>query len=218
VRIVIGEDSALFRAGLRSLLTEVGHDVVADTPDAPSTLAAVLEHRPDLAILDIRMPPDHADDGARLAAHIRTELPDTGVLLLSQHVESRLSVDLVAAGHFGYLLKDRVLDVGDFTAALERVATGGSALDPEVVARLMVGGSTALTPLTTREREVLALMAEGLTNSGIAARLVLTDRTVETHVSRILHKLGLGETTTNEHRRVLAVLRYLESHRNLANN
>jgi Response regulator containing a CheY-like receiver domain and an HTH DNA-binding domain len=218
VRIVIGEDSALFRAGLRSLLTEVGHDVVADTPDAPSTLAAVLEHRPDLAVLDIRMPPDHADDGARLAARIRTELPDTGVLLLSQHVESRLSVDLVAAGHFGYLLKDRVLDVRDFTAALERVATGGSALDPEVVARLMVGGSTALTPLTTREREVLALMAEGLTNSGIAARLVLTDRTVETHVSRILHKLGLGETTTNEHRRVLAVLRYLESHRNLANN
>ena len=210
---MIGEDSTLFRAGLRSLLTEVGHDVVADTPDAPSTLAAVLGHRPDLAILDIRMPPDHADDGARLAARIRTELPGTGVLLLSQHVESRLSVDLVAAGHFGYLLKDRVLDVADFTSALERVATGGSALDPEVVARLMVGGSTALTPLTTREREVLALMAEGLTNTGIAERLVLTDRTVETHVSRILHKLGLGETTTNEHRRVLAVLRYLEDHR-----
>ena len=216
---MIGEDSALFRAGLRSLLTEVGHDVVADTPDARFLGDdGEMWFRPAPSIPHAGTWEGVVDDGARLAAHIRTELPDTGVLLLSQHVESRLSVDLVAAGHFGYLLKDRVLDVGDFTAALERVATGGSALDPEVVARLMVGGSTALTPLTTREREVLALMAEGLTNSGIAARLVLTDRTVETHVSRILHKLGLGETTTNEHRRVLAVLRYLESHRNLANN
>jgi DNA-binding NarL/FixJ family response regulator len=213
VRVVIGEDSALFRAGLRSLLTEVGHDVVADAADAPTALAAVLEHRPDLAILDVRMPPDHADDGARVAARVRADLPDTGVLLLSQHVESRLSVDLVAAGRFGYLLKDRVLDIDEFLAALERIAGGGSALDPEVVARLMVGGGSVLDVLTDREREVLALMAQGLTNAGIAERLVLTDRTVETHVSRILLKLGLGGTTSSEHRRVLAVLRYLEAHR-----
>lgn len=213
MRIVIGEDSALFRAGLRSLLTEVGHDVVADAPDAPSALAAVLAHDPHVAILDVRMPPDHADDGARVAARVRRERPDTGVLLLSQHVESRLSVDLVAAGHFGYLLKDRVLDVGQFLDALERVAAGGSALDPEVVARLMVGGSPGLASLTPREREVLALMAEGLTNSGIGSRLVVAERTVETHVARILGKLGLAEATTQDHRRVLAVLRYLDEHR-----
>jgi DNA-binding NarL/FixJ family response regulator len=213
VRIVIGEDSALFRAGLRSLLTEVGHDVVADAPDAPSALAAVLTHDPDVAILDVRMPPDHADDGARVAVRVRRERPGTGVLLLSQHVESRLSVDLVAAGHFGYLLKDRVLDVSQFLDALERVAAGGSALDPEVVARLMVGGSPALASLTPRELEVLALMAEGLTNAGIASRLVVAERTVETHVARILGKIGLAEATPQDHRRVLAVLRYLDAHR-----
>ena len=213
MRIVVGEGSALFRAGLRSLLTEVGHDVVADAPDAPSALAAVLAHDPDVAILDVRMPPDHADDGARVAARVRRERPGTGVLLLSQHVESRLSVDLVAAGHFGYLLKDRVLDVGQFLDALDRVAAGGSALDPEVVARLMVGGSPGLASLTPREREVLALMAEGLTNAGIASRLVVAERTVETHVARILGKLGLAEATAQDHRRVLAVLRYLDEHR-----
>lgn len=213
MRVVIGEDSALFRAGLRSLLTEVGHEVVADAGDAPSALAAVLDHRPDVAVLDIRMPPDHADDGARVAAEVRDALPDTGVLLLSQHVESRLPVHLVAGGRFGYLLKDRVLDVDEFLAALERVAAGGSALDPEVVARLMVGNGSALEDLTPREREVLGLMAEGLTNAGVAQRLVLTERTVETHVSRILAKLGLAEGGATDHRRVLAVLRYLEDHR-----
>ncbi|HSF97893.1 MAG TPA: response regulator transcription factor [Ornithinibacter sp.] len=213
MRIVIGEDSALFRAGLRSLLTEVGHDVVADAPDAPSALAAVLAHDPHVAILDVRMPPDHADDGARVAARVRRERPGTGVLLLSQHVESRLSVDLVATGHFGYLLKDRVLDVGQFLDALDRVAAGGSALDPEVVARLMVGGSPGLASLTPRELEVLALMAEGLTNAGIASRLVVAERTVETHVARILGKLGLAEVTPQDHRRVLAVLQYLDEHR-----
>ena len=190
MRVVIGEDSALFRAGLRALLTEVGHDVVADAGDAPSALAAVLDHRPDVAVLDIRMPPDHADDGARVAAEVREALPDTAVLLLSQHVESRLPVHLVAGGRFGYLLKDRVLDVDEFIAALDRVAAGGSALDPEVVARLMVGNRSALQELTPR-----------------------TERTVETHVSRILTKLGLAESANTDHRRVLAVLRYLESHR-----
>ena len=213
MRVVIGEDSALFRAGLRALLTEVGHDVVADAGDAPSALAAVLDHRPDVAVLDIRMPPDHADDGARVAAEVREALPDTAVLLLSQHVESRLPVQLVAGGRFGYLLKDRVLDVDEFMAALDRVAAGGSALDPEVVARLMVGNRSALQELTPREREVLGLMAEGLSNAGVAHRLVLTERTVETHVSRILTKLGLAESAKTDHRRVLAVLRYLESHR-----
>ena len=213
MRVVIGEDSALFRAGLRALLTEVGHDVVADAGDAPSALAAVLDHRPDVAVLDIRMPPDHADDGARVAVEVREALPDTAVLLLSQHVESRLTVHLVAGGRFGYLLKDRVLDVDEFIAALDRVAAGGSALDPEVVARLMVGNRSALQELTPREREVLGLMAEGLSNAGVAHRLVLTERTVETHVSRILTKLGLAESANTDHRRVLAVLRYLESHR-----
>ena len=213
MRVVIGEDSALFRAGLRALLTEVGHDVVADAGDAPSALAAVLDHRPDVAVLDIRMPPDHADDGARVAAEVREALPDTAVLLLSQHVESRLPVQLVAGGRFGYLLKDRVLNVDEFIAALDRVAAGGSALDPEVVARLMVGNRSALQELTPREREVLGLMAEGLSNAGVAHRLVLTERTVETHVSRILTKLGLAESAKADHRRVLAVLRYLESHR-----
>lgn len=213
MRIVIGEDSVLFRAGLRALLTEVGHDVVAEADDAPSTFAAARRHHPDLVVLDVRMPPDHTDDGARLASRIRTDLPDVGVVLLSQHVETRLSVDLVASGGFGYLLKDRVLDVSDFLGALERVRDGGSALDPQVVARLMVNGGGALGTLTDREREVLALMAEGLTNVGIAARLRLAERTVETHVSRILHKLDLGETTSSEHRRVLAVLRHLDAHR-----
>lgn len=213
MRVVIGEDSALFRAGLRSLLTEVGHEVVADAGDAPSALAAVLEHRPDVAVLDVRMPPDHADDGARVAARVREALPGTAVLLLSQHVDSRLPVHLVAGGRFGYLLKDRVLDVDEFLAALERVAGGGSALDPEVVARLLVGNDSVLRDLTPREREVLGLMAEGLTNAGVAQRLVLTERTVETHVSRILAKLGLAEAGVAEHRRVLAVLRYLEDHR-----
>ena len=159
------------------------------------------------------MPPDPADDGARVAAEVREALPDTAVLLLSQHVESRLPVHLVAGGRFGYLLKDRVLDVDEFIAALDRVAAGGSALDPEVVARLMVGNRSALQELTPREREVLGLMAEGLSNAGVAHRLVLTDRTVETHVSRILTKLGLAESAKTDHRRVLAVLRYLESHR-----
>ena len=213
MRVVIGEDSALFRAGLRSLLTEVGHDVVADAADAPGALSAVREHRPDVAVLDVRMPPDHEDDGVRVASSVRRELPATAVLLLSQHVESRLPVELVASGSFGYLLKDRVLDVDEFLTALDRVVSGGSALDPEVVARLMVGGRTGLTALTPREAEVLGLMAEGLTNAGIAGRLVLTERTVETHVSRVLSKLGLAEVAPTGHRRVLAVLRHLQEHR-----
>ncbi|MFF3664337.1 response regulator transcription factor [Microtetraspora malaysiensis] len=210
MRVVIGEDSALFREGLAHLLADAGYDVVAKAQDAPGLVAAVDATAPDLAIIDIRMPPDLTDDGARAARRIRAAHPELGIVLLSQHVESRHSVELVSSGRFGYLLKDRVLDVDDFLDALRRVAAGGSALDPEVVSRL-IGAHRASDPLrslTAREREVLALMAEGRTNVGIARRLWLTDRTVETHVSSILTKLGLSGSD-EDHRRVLAVLVYL---------
>jgi DNA-binding NarL/FixJ family response regulator len=210
VRVVIGEDSALFREGLARLLADAGHDIVAKVGDAPALVAAVTAHDPDLAIIDVRMPPDLTDDGARAARQIRATHPTLGILLLSQHVETRHSVELVASGGFGYLLKDRVFDVDDFLDALRRVSSGGSALDPEVVARLL-GPRRAddpLSALTSREREVLALMAEGRTNVGIARRLWLTDRTVETHVGSILGKLGLANSD-EDHRRVLAVVMYL---------
>ena len=211
MRIVIGEDSALFREGLVLLLRDAGHEVAAAVGDAEALEAAVAAQAPDLAIADIRMPPGNEDDGARAAARIRRDHPGVAVLLLSQHVETRHSLDLVAQGGFGYLLKDRVLDVDDFLDALRRVAAGGSALDPEVVAAL-VGNrrDDPLEALSPREREVLALMAEGRTNAGIARRLWLTDRTVETHVRSILGKLGIagGE---DDHRRVLAVLAHLRA-------
>ena len=209
MRIVIGEDSALFREGLARLLVDAGHEVVAKADDAPGLVAAVEREQPDLAIIDVRMPPDRTDDGARAARELRDRMPELGIVLLSQHIETRHSVELVAGGHFGYLLKDRVFDVDDFLEALRRVAAGGSALDPEVVATLL--GQQRRDPLallTPREREVLALMAEGRTNAGIAKRLWLTDRTVETHVGSIMAKLGLREST-EEHRRVLAVLTWL---------
>jgi DNA-binding NarL/FixJ family response regulator len=210
VRVVIGEDSALFREGLARLLADAGHEIVAKAVDAPSLEAAVREHVPDVAVIDVRMPPDHDDDGARVARTLRSAYPRLGILLLSQHVETRHSVDLVSQGGFGYLLKDRVLDVDDFLEALSRVAAGGSALDPEVVGRLLRPHpqDAALAGLTEREREVLALMAEGRTNAGIAKRLVLSERTVETHVASILGKLRLpsGE---DDHRRVMAVVAYL---------
>ena len=210
MRIVIGEDSALFREGLARLLADAGHDVVAKAADAPSLLAAVRARRPDVAI---RMPPDHTDDGARAARQLREDFPDLGIVLLSQHVEAHHSVELAAAGHFGYLLKDRVFDVDDFLDALRRVAAGGSALDPEVVARLIGPGHRGdpLRTLTAREREVLALMAEGRSNAGIARKLWLTERTVETHVGSILAKLGINNND-EDHRRVLAVLTYLGQH------
>ena len=215
MRVVIGEDSALFRRGLTLLLEDAGHEVVAAAGDAPGVEAAVAATDPDLAVIDVRMPPDGTDDGARAARRIRATRPALGIVLLSQHVESRHSVELVASGRFGYLLKDRVLDVDDFLDALRRVAAGGSALDPEVVSRLIGGRSVRdpLDALTVREREVLALMAEGRTNVGIARRLWLAERTVETHVGSILTKLGLP--TGEEHnRRVLAVLAQLgTSHR-----
>jgi len=210
VRIVIGEDSALFREGLARLLEDAGHDVVGRAADAVTLVEVVEQELPDLAIIDVRMPPDGTDDGARAARTIRERQPGLAIVMLSQHVEARHSVELVAGGRFGYLLKDRVFDVDDFLDALRRVAEGGSALDPEVVATLLAPGRErdALARLTPREREVLELMAEGRTNVGIARRLWLTDRTVETHVSSIIRKLGLTESE-EEHRRVLAVLTWL---------
>ena len=212
MRIVIGEDSALFREGLVLLLRDAGHEVAAAVGDAVSLVDAVAREHPDLAIVDIRMPPRNEDDGARAAAQIRKEHPGVAVMLLSQHVETRHSLDLVAAGGFGYLLKDRVLDVDDFLDALRRVRDGGSALDPEVVAALVGGrrGDDPLSSLSPREREVLGLMAEGRTNAGIARRLWLTDRTVETHVRSILGKLGIA-ASDDDHRRVLAVLAHLRA-------
>jgi DNA-binding NarL/FixJ family response regulator len=212
MRIVIGEDSAVVREGLALLLVQAGHDVVARVADAPSVVNAVLEHEPDLLITDIRMPPDMTDDGARAARTLRIRRPDLPVVLLSQHVETTHSVELVSTGGFGYLLKDRILDLDDFLDALRRVAGGGSALDPEVVASLLAPGrpEAAFGTLTEREREVLGLIAEGCSNGAVARRLWTTERTVETHVRHIFAKLGLHDSD-DDHRRVLAVLTYLRN-------
>jgi DNA-binding NarL/FixJ family response regulator len=211
VRIVIAEDTVLLREGLAGLLEDAGHEVVGKAGDAGALLALVAEHEPELAIVDVRMPPDFDDEGTRAAATIRTTHPGTAVLMLSQHIETRHIVELVTAGGgFGYLLKDRVLDVDDFLDAARRVADGGSALDPQVVATLIGAPRqvAALSELSPRETEVLGLMAEGRTNGGIAKRLWLTEKTVEAHVRSILMKLGLP-VNEDDHRRVLAVLAYL---------
>jgi DNA-binding NarL/FixJ family response regulator len=211
MRIVIAEDAVLLREGLAGLLEDAGHAVVARVGDAESLLAVVAEHDPDLAIVDVRMPPRFEDEGMLAAVEIRRRHPETAVLVLSQHVESRHAVELVGSGGgFGYLLKDRVLDVDEFLDAADRVSRGGSALDPEVVKQLLSPPQEgdALAALTPREREVLGLMAEGKTNAGIAKQLWLAENTVETHVSSILGKLDLppdGDT----HRRVLAVVTFL---------
>ncbi len=210
MRILIAEDSVLFREGLIRLLTESGHEVVASVGDAAALPAAIDEHTPDLAIIDVRMPPTMTDDGARAAQEIRSRRPEQPILVLSQHVETTHSVKLVATGAFGYLLKDRVLRVDDFLDALERVAGGGSALDPEIVAALLTAGRPLIADLSAREQEVLALVAEGHSNKSIAARLVVTDRTVETHMRSIFQRLQLADTS-DAHRRVLAVLAYLRA-------
>jgi DNA-binding NarL/FixJ family response regulator len=203
VRVVIAEDQALLREGLARLFVDGGHEVVAALGDAEGLLAAVADLRPDLVVVDVRMPPTHTHEGTRAAARIREEHPAVGVLVLSQHVDTTNAVELMTRGGFGYMLKDRVFDVGEFLAAAERVAGGGSALDPEVVAALL--GGDGLGELTAREREVLEHMAQGLSNAGIARRLFLTDRTVESHVRNVLMKLGLPDGP-DDHRRVLAVL------------
>jgi DNA-binding NarL/FixJ family response regulator len=210
VRLIIVEDQALLREGLAGLFREADHDVVGSLGDCIDLEATVAETDPDLVVLDVRLPPDFTDEGARAAAGIKRSRPDVGVLLLSQHIETTHSVGLAGLAGFGYLLKDRVLDVAEFLAAAERVADGGSALDPHVVTSLLnrTTRNERLGTLTDREHEILRLMAQGLTNSGIAKRLVLSERTVEAHVRRLMLKLDLHETD-DANRRVLAVLSYL---------
>ena len=212
MRIVIADDAVLLREGAARLLEEAGHEVVAQAGDADDLLRKVRAHRPDVAIIDVRMPPDNTDDGLRAALAIRDELPDIGILLLSQYVEDRYLSRLLAGGAegVGYLLKDRVAVVERLTEAVERVAAGGSVLDPEVVAQMLgrAREEGPLDSLTEREREVLALMAEGRTNRAIAAELFISERAVERHVTSIFGKLDLP-TGEQDHRRVLAVLAYL---------
>ncbi len=212
LRAVVADDSVLLRDGLVRLLEDADIEVVAAIGDGDSLVAAVAEYRPDLAIIDVRMPPTHTDEGIRAALTIRSAHPGVAVLVLSQHVEERYATDLLSSSTsgVGYLLKDRVVDVDDFIAAVRRVAAGGSAVDAEVVAQLLGRTTRAseIDRLTPREREVLGLMAEGLSNAGIAERLVVSLGAVEKHISNVFTKLDL-EREEYAHRRVLAVLTYL---------
>ncbi len=212
MRIVIADDAVILRDGLGHLLAARGHEVVASvgTPDELRT--AVAEHGPDVAVVDIRMPPTHTDEGLRAAIELRRGHPDVGILLFSQYVETRFAANLLAGSPagVGYLLKERVADIDDFVDALHRVASGGTALDPEVVGHLLNAGRQGVGALTPREREVLGLMAEGRTNAAIAKTLVVSDRAVEKHIANIFMKLGLTPSG-DDHRRVLAVLQYLRS-------
>jgi DNA-binding NarL/FixJ family response regulator len=213
-RVVVADDDALLREGICSLLQDAGHEVVGQAGDADDLIRKVGAHKPDVAIVDIRMPPTNTDDGLRAALRIRAEHPETGVLVLSQYVEEGYALELVgdAAGGVGYLLKDRVADVERFVDAVKRVAEGGSALDPEVVAQLVgrARRDDPLQELTPREREVLELMAEGRSNTAIAEQMVVTERAVEKHVTSIFGKLGLAPAP-EDHRRVLAVLTFLRA-------
>jgi DNA-binding NarL/FixJ family response regulator len=212
VRVVIAEDSVLLREGLARLLDEAGFEVVDAVGDGEQLLRSVGEYRPDVVVADVRMPPTHRDEGVRAALVIRQRWPETAVLVLSQYVEERYATELLAGDTrgVGYLLKDRVADVEEFTEALRRVGGGGTALDPEVVSQLLARGRRRpLDALTPREQDVLKLMAEGRSNGAIAAHLVVTEGAVEKHVSSIFTKLGLAPAD-GDHRRVLAVLSYLE--------
>jgi DNA-binding NarL/FixJ family response regulator len=214
MRVVIADDSALIREGLTRLLTESGVEVLALAADADQLLDQVATHHPDVAIIDIRMPPSHTDEGLRAAAQIRRQHPGTAVLVLSQHLTVHYALDLLAQGTqgIGYLLKDRVGDLREFTDALHRVAAGGSALDPQVVAHLISHQRTPPNPLnelTDRERDVLTLMAEGRSNFAIARHLVIAESTVEKHIANIFTKLDIPPSS-HDHRRVLAVLTHLK--------
>ena len=212
MRIVIAEDSVLLRAGLTRILADAGEDVVATVGDADELLRVVRLHRPDLALTDVRMPPTHTDDGLRAALAIRAEFPEIALLVLSQYVEEQYATELLASNNsgIGYLLKDRVADVGDFLGTLRRVAEGATVLDPEVVSQLLARSRRhdPLERLTAREREVLGLMAEGRTNASIARTLVVSDKAVEKHVGNIFTKLDLPPAA-DDHRRVLAVLHWI---------
>ena len=214
MRVVIAEDSVLLREGLARVLTEGGFDVAAQTANADELKKAVRRFKPDVAVVDVRMPPTQTDEGARAAVEIRAEQPGVAVLLLSQVVEATHALTLVSesAEGFGYLLKDRVLEIDDFLDAVRRVGKGGTAIDPEVISQLLGRRreDSPLDELTPREREVLELMAQGLSNRGICEKLVVSPKTVETHVNSIFWKLGLLPAQ-DEHRRVLAVLAYLRA-------
>lgn len=213
MQVVIADDSVLLREGIARLLTDAGFEVIAKVGSGPELVAAILEHRPDVSIVDVRMPPTFRDEGLRASIEARSKVPGTHILVLSQYVEERYASELLAtgAGGVGYLLKDRVADVGDFVSAVRRVVDGGTVLDPEVVAQIVTRRrrDDRLMTLSAREQEVLALMAEGRSNQAIADRLSVGEGTVEKHVTSIFGKLGLEDTQT-DHRRVLAVLAYLQ--------
>ena len=212
MRIVIAEDAAVIRAGLAEILTDRGHEIVAAVGDAAALKDAVAAHQPDVAIVDVRMPPSHTDEGLRAAIAIRRDHPGVGILVFSQYIETRYAADLLAtrSGGVGYLLKDRVANVAEFTDAITRIAAGGTALDPEVVSGLLSASRhvSTLSTLTAREHDVLGLMAEGRSNGAIADRIIVSERAVEKHISNIFTKLGLPPSDS-DHRRVLAVLAYL---------
>jgi DNA-binding NarL/FixJ family response regulator len=210
MRVVIVEDQVLLREGLARLFVNGGHHVVASLGDAERLHEILIGQNADLVVIDVRMPPTYSDEGTRAALETKQRHPEVGVLVLSQHIETTHAVDLVSRAGFGYLLKDRVLEVGEFLATAQRIANGGSALDPKVVARLLAPATGPLARLTERERRILELMAEGLTNTGIAHRLMLSERTVEAHIRHVLLKLDIPETSDG-HRRVLAVLAHLRA-------
>ena len=212
MRVVIAEDAVMLREGLIRLLADEGIETVATSGDGPGLVANVEEHRPDLAIVDVRMPPSFTDEGLRAALEARQRVPGTPILVFSQYVEERYATDLIGGGAdgVGYLLKERVADVAEFLGAVRRVAEGGTVIDPEVIAQLLGRRRRGdrLEALTPREREVLGLMAEGMSNAAVARKLVVTDGAVEKHISNIFLKLGLQHTNST-HRRVMAVLAYL---------